>query len=214
MHGDGANGSSNIVDVTGKAVTVHGAAQHSTALSKFGGSSIYLDGSAGSYVSLQQDPFQLSSGAAFTIEGWVRIPFAPVTETNIYLCSRRSGANGFYFLIAVSPTTFQPYWQAWSSGGAWNPLYAPFRPVADIVNAFVHVAVTYNGASYLLFVDGIAGSPLVHGAPSATNSPLVLGKDGGAIAATPPMYIDDLRITNVARYTANFTPPTAPFPNN
>jgi hypothetical protein len=71
LHGDGANGSTTIIDSspTPKTVTAFGNAQISTAQSKFGGASIALDGT-GDYASTGNSSDLLMGSAVFTIECW------------------------------------------------------------------------------------------------------------------------------------------------
>ena len=101
------------------------------------------------------------------------------------------------------------------------------------LGAWKHIAITRSGSTLRMFVDG---SQLGASATSALSldaistggtQDLHIGKilTGNSSEPFEPGftatyvsymngYIDDLRITKgVARYTANFTPPTAPFPD-
>ena len=71
LHFDGPNGSRTFTDsdLTPKTVTGHGDAQISTAYSEFGGASLKLDGSSGSYLSAPASPDWNFSGD-FTIDFW------------------------------------------------------------------------------------------------------------------------------------------------
>ena len=109
--------------------------------------------------------------------------------------------------------------------GAYPTLYISgttlyFYNGADRINTtlaasqWYHIALTRESGSTKLFIDGTqAGSTY-----SDTTS--YLGPQGGFLtigglnqAFTINGYIDDLRITKgIARYTANFTAPTAALP--
>jgi hypothetical protein len=83
---------------------------------------------------------------------------------------------------------------------------------------WVHVALTRSSTSLRLFFNGAQQGATVSNSTNLVNSfgTVAVGAfiSSGAYFPTPVAYIDDLRITKgVARYTANFTPPTAPFPD-
>ena len=89
-------------------------------------------------------------------------------------------------------------------------------------NTWTHVALVRNSGVISLFVNGIkdattfAYSATIIPNPDLFDRPILFGKDEmfGSTGNYFDGYIDDFRITkSVARYTANFTPPTAPFPN-
>jgi hypothetical protein len=66
-----------------------------------------------------------------------------------------------------------------------------------------------------LFVNGVQDGSVTN-ARNYTNTALRVGSElyNSAQGGEFNGYIDDLRITQgIARYTANFTPPTAPFPD-
>jgi hypothetical protein len=82
-----------------------------------------------------------------------------------------------------------------------------------------HLAVTRQGTTYRIFRDGA----LVHTRANEArtigtnaNAPIqVGGQTLFSSSSTPFALIDNLRITvGTARYTAAFTPPTAPFPDS
>ena len=206
LHGDGTNGSTTITDssLTPKTVTAFGNAQISTAQSKFGGASILLDGS-GDYLTLpvNQD-FNLSI-LDFTIEGWVNMPSPGGSYNCIF-------SVGFPVQIYVNNSTIEFY--ASDSDGASYFINALVGPASSIsANTWAHFAVTRSGTSFRAFVNGISGS--IQTSSSAvfvtTTAPSV-GSASNSFFFNG--YIDDFRITKgVARYTANFTPPPAAFPN-
>ena len=82
---------------------------------------------------------------------------------------------------------------------------------------WIHVALCRSNLSTKLFLNGVqTGSTYADTNDYIESSVRVGGGNDGATSAySLTGYIDDLRITdkNIARYTANFTPPTAAFPD-
>jgi len=214
LHGDGANGSTTITDSspTPKTVTAVGNAQISTAQSKFGGASIAFDGT-GDYLTVLSTgaPGDLGAGN-FTVELWHFL----VSRLNTFPClisNYSSFAAGSFALFAGhSASTTTKYQLALDGSG-----FPSINSTANIsYNQWVHLAVVRSGSTITLYVDGTASGTVTSAATLAgTNGSLWVGTTGDTLATGAINgYIDDLRITKgVARYTANFTPPTAPFPD-
>lgn len=81
-----------------------------------------------------------------------------------------------------------------------------------------HVALVSSGGVAKLYYDGVA-IPATSGAWIPSNythtgsTNVVIGSFGRASGAKIGEYVDELRVSGYAVYTANFTPPTSPFSN-
>ncbi len=180
-----------------------GNAQISTTQSKFGGSSMYFDGT-GDYLRGVYSPNMILAGD-FTIECWINfsahqnyggiISFA---NGNTLAAPTSGWALVFY------QTTDRLYFEAGGGVGiqATNAVTA---------NQWNHVAVVRSGSTITHYLNGVANGS---GTSSATFTPLttdnfVIGSNRG-FDSSMTGYLDDIRITRgYARYTANFVPPTS-----
>ena len=207
LHGDGTNGSTTIVDSSPspKTVTAVGDAQISTAQSKFGGASLAFDGSGDSLQVSSANVLNFGAGD-FTVECWIYL--ANTTQTKNII--RGIENNSFYFRVGQSYL------------GNVNGLGVARSNVSDsdrcsfTFNAlqWYHIAVTRTASQIRFFVDGIQQTTT-----NAADGSFAYNDTGTVVIGSSTNedfngYIDDLRITKgSARYTANFTPPTAPFPD-
>lgn len=213
LHMDGTNGSTTFTDSSpsAKTVTANGNAQISTAQSKFGGASAYFDGT-GDYLSVASST-DLEFGASdFTVEFLVRIDSSSGQST--ILAHRASDiTQGPLAIFRPSGTTnLRLYLSTGTS--SWNILNGGVVANALGTGVWKHIAICRNGSTFTAFVDGVSS---IIGSSSATiassSADWSIGGDlnNNYFAG----YIDDLRITKgVARYTANFTAPTAAYPDN
>ena len=208
LHGDGADGSTQIIDssVNPKTVTVNGNAQISTTESKFNGSSLKFDGS-GDYVEVNGTNTSLEMGGdSWTVEMWIYQIARPSNAATIYDSLGLNGAATNAIRIRIDSLgylKFLRYSSTVLSSSAAIPL-----------TTWTHVAVVKDGSTLNVYLSGALvgsiGDTVTY--TNGLNRP-ILGVDG----YSPPTaafngYIDDLRVTKgVARYTANFTPPTQPF---
>ena len=213
LHGNCTNGSTVITDSSGspKTVTAGGNAQISTAQSKFGGSSIAFDG-AGDYLSagILEDWTFLNDGTAFTVEAFVR---GSVFSGNRVIASTivNSSSVGIFLSVNSGKASFRI-----ARGSTGNFALSLEDDTVLSVDTWHHLAFVLTaegvGAIYVnctLEESGTASSFSL----SRPSYPLAIGANPN-ISLFFNGYIDDLRITKgVARYTANFTPPTAPFPD-
>jgi hypothetical protein len=202
LHMDGANGSTTFTDSSSnpKTVSRFGDAQISTAQSKFGGASAYFDGT-GDYLSVPGDnDFAFGTGD-FTVEFWLRQDFVGSSNRDI--------------------VTFGPNWEIYTSATGqvflWNGSTNIINSATGVIsaNTWHHVAVTRSSGNVRLFVDGVQ-----RGSTAAGNSTNFTNAQAFYVNFYPGNfwrligYVDELRLTKgVARYTANFTPPTGPFPD-
>ena len=211
LHGNGTNGSTTITDnsPTPKTVTAVGNAQISTAQSKFGGSSIAFDGS-GDYLSANANAAFGMGTDNFTVEAWI-YP-AVITGDDRGICDFRStlfgSVDGGTFFIGNASTKL-----GFFDG---NTLYGTTGTVVS-TSAWSHVAVVRNGNTLTGFLNGQIDFSSSFNVNLGASRPLGIGGHNGATAkGSSPFngYIDDLRITKgIARYTANFSVPTAQFPD-
>ena len=208
LHGDGADGSTQIIDssVNSKTVTVNGNAQISTTESKFNGSSLKFDG-AGDYLEApHSNDYNLGSGD-FTIECWL---WTGQNSTGTVAAHRTAGgaANTNWLLqtnlIADKISLFLSDGTTYQVNG--------LASTSSINNSqWRHIAASRSGSTIRLFIDGVVENTATWaGSISSTSRVLQIGNDN--VGSFLNGYIDDLRITKgVARYTSNFTPPTQPF---
>jgi hypothetical protein len=74
-----------------------------------------------------------------------------------------------------------------------------------------HLAMVRSGSTITCYYDGVSfGSGTLSGTLDNSQG-LAIGAIGQAFGQQFDGYIDEIRISNVAQYTSNFTPPTQPF---
>jgi prepilin-type N-terminal cleavage/methylation domain-containing protein len=198
---DGSNGSTTFIESSsnGFTVTAFGDAQISTTDPKFGTGALTLDGN-GDYLQTPADSaFQFGTGD-FTIECWV------------YLNSGNSN-DGLFSLEASSGNKIPAVnveagqWRLSLTTGVTE-----FTQGTAITGVWQHLALIRNGTDVKLFINGTQLGATRTNSTNYTTNKLSIGyyfSSSFAINAR----IDEFRVTKgVARYTANFTPPTEPFP--
>ncbi len=208
LHGNGTNGSTTITDnsPTPKTVTAAGNASISTSQSKFGGSSISFDGN-GDRLAVTSNA-QLDLPGDFTIEAWVYQSTSPPSFPAIF--ERGPLTTAFYG------------WQlnnTLNTNGNLSFQYSSPKQYVDAGNLgteqWAHIATTREGTSLKTFFNGtLIATATVSNNFTSTNN-LIIGDAQSAGNLNPfKGFIDEFRITKgIARYTANFTPPDAPFPD-
>ena len=214
---DGTNGATSTTDSSNSnhTVTFGGDAEISTAQSKFGGSSLSLDGN-GDYVDLPQSTNQFVS-EDFTIEFWFRINSGAGSETIGLFGSYYTGGGGKGMLMQSSATYNQVFFQ-WMYGSGSGTDWAYLNQTqgtrtALSNNTWYHVAVTRSGNTWRLFLNGTQEDSVTQSDQlTDSGSTTRLGNYGPSGTASHGLngYIEDFRITKgLARYTSNFTPPTS-----
>ncbi len=194
----GANGSKSIADLSpvGNVIMAAGSAAISTAQSKFGGSSLYCDGT-GDYVSTSSMTFGTGD---FTIEAWLY-----TSDTTAAVISQ-SASNSL--TIGWNIDNGSQGIGIWKTGVGVLYVSGSQPPT----NQWFHLAVTSSGGTIRIFVDGTKIGTNYTNAHSFVAGNLRIGADGISSSFDYAGYVADLRITkNVPRYTANFTPPVASF---
>jgi hypothetical protein len=175
-------------------------AKLSTAISKFGGSSMYFDGT-GDYLSIPINPSLIFGTGDFTVETWIYLP------TIVRVGIIGMGSGGFFVEIASSGTNIHV-----SQADVVDLADFAISPALS-ANTWYHFAMTRSGTSLRAFINGIAQGSTVTNSTNftGTNAVLVGGHPGGIILYSG--YMDDMRVTKgYARYTSNFTPPSSAFP--
>ena len=201
LHMNGSNDSTTFTDSSSNALTVtaSGGAVVSTASPQYGTGALRTTRSGGKLSLPASTTLELTGD--FTIEFWLHL----VQD------------KGRLFTLSGASARIEINQNSAAGGGNAHKLYMynggselfDNLAIGLTLGTYRHVAITRSGTSLRAFGDGTLYQTLTH---SAT---LTLTEIGGATGGDHlDAFIDDLRITKgVARYTATFTPPTAPFPD-
>lgn len=198
LHMDGPDDSTSFPDSSSfvRTMVPNGGAHVSTDESVFGGAAGEFSGTA--YL---QSTSNMSFGTGdFTVEGFVRFD---TTADMGFLAGLNNAEMDFAFVGNEM--------RLGRLNTAWDSVF-PFTRSTGI---WYHVAWCREGTGLRAFVDGVqAGSTATNSTAYNAVSDFKIGASTGADRRFDG-FIDEVRITaGVARYTANFTPPAAPFPNS
>ena len=185
-----------VQDKSGKVVleTV-GDAKISTAVKKYGSSSMYFDGT-GDNLTLSSVVRPSIGTGDFTVELW-----AYHLNTSAYSGYYWGGSSGLVLRRTDG-----------------NKLELSHDGVASIVvstanipaNQWTHIAATRSGGAVKIFIDGVVAGTVTYATSIVGTTAPTVGSISAVAGYYMNGYIDDLRVTNgYARYTANFTPPSS-----
>ena len=150
----------------------------------------------------------------FTIDFWVYITESPGVRQ--VLVDRRSatGIGGFSLFIE---TNNYLYLQSTTSGSSWD--WSINVSIASYIGMYTHIAVVKNKNTWTLYLNGVQGSTwtgtytyttadndIYIGCGNPNNADTNLTQDHYLHG-----YIDEFRVSSIARWSSNFTPPTSPY---
>ena len=208
LHCNGADSSTSFPDSSDSnhSVTANGNAQVDTAQSKFGGASGLFDGT-GDYLSVPDHADWTFGSGDFTIDFWLR-----------------RNANGATYLLGQSHTDYSAGSRAWEmnldasdklQSVVWVSGANPENQGTTLSNAITadntwhHLAMVRYGNTLTQYIDGIAdGTKDITGMSVQDSAyPLYICSLSGLSPING--WIDEFRVSKgIARWTANFTPPT------
>ncbi len=194
LHMDGANDSSTITDESGLTWTNSGTLLK-TAVKKFGTASAYFGGS--SYLARFADSVLVFGTGDFTIDMWVY--------------NTTSGSIRPFFDNRTSADA-RPLWLGRAADGTLRSYDGSTLRTGTAIpqDEWVHIAWARSGSSNKIFVNGNTAHSFSNGNDYGTLQLSGIGMDRDNVGYIG--YIDEFRISiGIARWTADFTPPDAPY---
>lgn len=150
----------------------------------------------------------LTQGSDFTLEAWV-YPQIGAGNSTIFSCDRGS------YVLRLNSSNHVQILKDYVSEEATSGQTVQY-------NYWYHIALVNHGGYLKAYLDGklvcTSASPT-----STYSSPIVLYIGQDIVAARDPNsdtgerfrgYMEQIRVSNTARYTSNFTPPSGPFSND
>ena len=216
MHANGTNASTFFEDDNGvrasRSLIAQGNAQVDTAQSQFGGSALLCDGT-GDYVMSPAGTQWDFGTSSFTIEYWIRFNVAPTLYVPIALRPSGSINNGEWW-CEITNAEKKMYWGFKNFAGTQFYVNLALAGNAFTTGQWYHIALVNNAGTARMYVDGTATgtSTALSGSFGISTSDLWVGAGAGSYSLNG--WMDEVRISNTARYTAGFTPSTTPFVND
>ena len=191
-----------IEDFTGKVnLETLGDAKANNIITKFSTGSFSGDGT-GDYLNIPNSSLHDLGSGDFTIEMWLY--FSGSTGSFYNICGKWSSST--QWILQWRGT----FWRFYTNNGG-----APSVDWNDSVSSgqWYHIAVCRSGSNFRFFRDGTQIGSTYTSSAAITSTTDIL-QIGGAQGSTTPLNgnISDFRLSKVARYTTNFTPPTRSFP--
>jgi len=181
-----------------------GNAQISTSVKQYGSGSLSFDGT-GDWLLCYNNGLLPFGREPFTIELWMRANSVSSAQTIVGWGNRTTNNFCGIQLTTAGDINFYNWGNDLSSSG-----------VTIAINTWYHIVCQYDGTIKRIYIDGVQrGSVSTTTVNITATNRATIGAQDGVNFEPVNGYIDDLRITKgVARYTANFTPPSGPYPNS
>ena len=214
MHLDGANNSTTFTDDnssgrTARTITAGDNAKISTQQSKFGGASAVFDGSNDHLSSNMVTGADLQGD--ITIELWAYLNALPSTAGGGYMMIY-SCENSIYLMLQnVNGSNNNPKLQFAFGDGYGGPT---LNSASITTNTWNHIAVVRRSGTWKGYWNGVDMGPINNDGGwggAATNQPFTSTVTWGKYVNSNGSwngYMDEIRVSKVARYTSNFTPGT------
>lgn len=211
LHMDGVNGGTIFTDSSSYAHAMTSAfgTVTDTSLFKFPPSSANGITHGGIY-GISGSEMTMGTGD-FTLEGFFNLDVTGVGVGGCFFRQRLSGAGdlGTFALTAGNKLTI--------AGSDGSNSYGITGPTNITNGIWYYVALVRSGNTFTLYLNGISEGVSVTGPTlnfGAASSKTTFGFDEFA-GNVFQGHMDEWRFTaGIARYTSNFTPPSAPFPNS
>lgn len=188
-------------------ITPFGDAKISTAQSVFGSASALFNG-VDSYLSMPGSVPGSIGTSDYTVECWLRVPVLKRGDIFTAFDGAASGSPGILFRLEANG-------QLRFRSGLTSENLAQTVLRVD-ANSWTHVAAVRNNGVLNIFINGVLDTNTANSTSNLTT--FTTGSIATLFLTTPGTFfdgnIDEFRISNVARYTANFTPQTQPFLND
>ena len=195
----------NVTTLGTRSITNNGATV-SNAQAKFGNSSIYFGGSPARLSCSNSSDFNFGSGD-FTVEFWM------------YLTQAWSSSGSSQGVIGMKTNDSSTGWQIYRDGGYATKLN--FRAAlqnnfptvsSPSVGVWEHWAIVRSGGTLRWYFNGVQDASQ----SNTTNisdvvAPLYIGFSQTWSGYMNGVYLDEVRISNIGRYTSNFSVPTNAF---
>lgn len=168
--------------------------QISSVQSKFGGKSFYFEGS--SNILLPNSFFNITDDT-FSIDFWL---FSTNNLSDRFILS---GVETGSFFIGLQQNNFIGIGR---TGIAWDLISS--EQLQN--NQWSHVAFSYQNGYARLFLNGsIIAEATINQNYNMLSGDVNIGSQGNNYYIYG--YVDEIRVSNIARWTSNFTPPTSPY---
>jgi hypothetical protein len=205
LHFDG-----NLTDIKTKTWTPTGSPTYDTTTPLFGSGAIVFSGTTKYVVSASSTVHNFGTGD-FTIEFAIKFP-AGSTPASTYIFD--AGAGNLTAVQFTPSGTLAYYDPVTDTAGALYNNGPDNSLVAD--GNWHRVAIVRISSIITAYFDGVAWGSQSGANHNKTHTTLCLNKYGGdATHGSTNLSMDELRVTKgVGRYSANYTPATAAFPNS